>query len=81
MILESKRQILKGLASKGSVVRPSVDRRSRQAPQRAATKQLADITERLAGRVKGLTARFDVLLLTVPAPDQAGDKQNQSNNG
>jgi hypothetical protein len=44
-----------------------MDRRSRQAPQRAATKLLARITERLAIRVKGLTAVFCVLLLTNPA--------------
>jgi cystathionine beta-lyase len=39
-----------------------MDRRSQQAPQRAATKRRR-ITERLASRVKGLTARFDVLLV------------------
>jgi len=44
-----------------------MDRRSRQAPQRAATKCLTRITERLAIRVKGLTADFCVLLVTNPA--------------
>src|SRR6195952_3226011 len=51
-----------------------MDRRSRQAPQRAATEQLPRITERLASRVKGLTAVFCVLLLTRPvrAPPPGG---------
>src|SRR4051794_36648650 len=38
-------------------------RSSRQAPQRAATKSPAGITERLESRVKGLTLLFCVLLL------------------
>src|SRR3954469_7017120 len=38
-------------------------RSSRQAPQRAATKSPARITERLESRVKGLTLLFCVLLL------------------
>jgi hypothetical protein len=44
----------------------ALNRRSRQAPQRAATEQLR-ITERLAARVKGLTTVFCILLLTNPA--------------
>jgi hypothetical protein len=40
-----------------------MDRRSRQAPQLAATWIDGAITERLASRVKGLTADFCVLLL------------------
>jgi hypothetical protein len=46
--------------------RQTMDRRSRQAPQRATTEQFGRITERLASRVKGLTAVFQVLLLTTP---------------
>src|SRR5262245_58079004 len=41
----------------------AMDRRSRQAPQLAATWIVGAITERLASRVKGLTADFCVLLL------------------
>jgi hypothetical protein len=40
-----------------------LDRISRQAPQLAAIVSLARISERLACRVKGLTADFCVLLL------------------
>src|ERR1700676_3163731 len=38
---------------------------SRRAPQHAATNSLLRITERLEGRVKGLTSVFPVLLLTI----------------
>ena len=44
-----------------------MDRWSRQAPQHAATNRCQRITERLEGRVKGLTSVFRVLLLTIPA--------------
>jgi hypothetical protein len=44
-----------------------MDQRSQQAPQLAATWIVGAITERLASRVKGLTADFCVLLLTNPA--------------
>src|SRR3954454_13456004 len=47
-------------------------RRSRQAPQLAATWIVHTITERLASRVKGLTGYFCVLLLTIPAAAGAG---------
>jgi hypothetical protein len=47
----------------------AMDQRSRQAPQQAATEIVGRITERLAGRVKGLTALFCGLLLT----DRPGD--------
>jgi hypothetical protein len=43
-------------------------RSSQQAPQRAAIEYLACITERLESRVKGLTAVFCVLLLTMLSP-------------
>jgi hypothetical protein len=41
----------------------AMDQRSRQAPQLAATWIVGGIEERLASRVKGLTAHFCVLLL------------------
>jgi hypothetical protein len=46
-----------------------MDQRSQQAPQLAATWIVGAITERLASRVKGLTADFCVLLVaTTPEP-------------
>ncbi|MFO1111176.1 MAG: hypothetical protein U1E61_18535, partial [Bradyrhizobium sp.] len=50
----------------------AMDRRSRQAPQLAATWIVGAITERLASRVKGLTAEFCVLLL-VKRPRHAAE--------
>jgi hypothetical protein len=47
----------------------AMDQRSQQAPQLAATWIVGAITERLASRVKGLTADFCVLLFARKAPE------------